>query len=268
MKIALCSDLHLEFADIDLKNTEDADVLILSGDICVARELPFTDSDRGEKFRQFFKRCSLEFSHVIYIMGNHEHYRGDFQTSANIIRNTVSGYNNFYFLDKETKVIDNVTFIGGTLWTDMNKEDPITIWDVCRAMNDFRVIDNSIRTMGLSDVPARFSPEDAVEDHKLMLDYIRKNIPTDGKCVVVGHHSPSKQSIKPKYQGDYHMNGGYSSDLESFILDHPQINLWTHGHTHDKFDYMVGSTRILCNPRGYKGYEEVADNFQLVYVEV
>ena len=41
MKIALCSDLHLEFADIILKNDENADVLILGGDICLAKELPY-----------------------------------------------------------------------------------------------------------------------------------------------------------------------------------------------------------------------------------
>ena len=39
MKIALCSDLHLEFKDVDLKNTEGAEVLILSGDIMVAEYL-------------------------------------------------------------------------------------------------------------------------------------------------------------------------------------------------------------------------------------
>jgi len=33
MKIAICSDLHLEFGDIILKNEESADVLILGGDI-------------------------------------------------------------------------------------------------------------------------------------------------------------------------------------------------------------------------------------------
>ena len=51
------------------------------------------------------------------------------------------------------------------------------------------------------------------------------------------------------------MNGAYSSDLSEFILDHPQIQAWVHGHTHYNFDYMIGSTRILCNPRGYVGYE-------------
>jgi len=64
------------------------------------------------------------------------------------------------------------------------------------------------------------------------------------------------------------MNGAYSSSLDDFIVDHPQIKLWTHGHTHEDFDYMVGSTRIVCNPRGYDGYEDRADSFNLKYVEV
>ena len=64
------------------------------------------------------------------------------------------------------------------------------------------------------------------------------------------------------------MNGGYSSDLSEFILDHPQIKLWTHGHTHEDFDYLIGSTRIVCNPRGYINYEASADKFTLKTVEI
>jgi len=51
-------------------------------------------------------------------------------------------------------------------------------------------------------------------------------------------------------------------------MDHPQIKLWIHGHTHESFDYMVGDTRIVCNPRGYIGYEQCADDFKLKFVEV
>ena len=36
MRINIASDIHLEFGPIEIKNTEAADVLILSGDICVA----------------------------------------------------------------------------------------------------------------------------------------------------------------------------------------------------------------------------------------
>ena len=51
MKIAVCSDLHLEFGPISLENTDNAEVLILSGDICVAKDLGENDSNniKGEK---------------------------------------------------------------------------------------------------------------------------------------------------------------------------------------------------------------------------
>ena len=117
MKIALCSDLHLEFADIILKNDEDADVLILSGDICTAVDLPYADSSRGQRFRDFFKRCAFQFPHTIYVMGNHEHYNGDFQKSAQLIRNEVAQYDNFYFLDKESIGLNAVSYTHLTLPT-------------------------------------------------------------------------------------------------------------------------------------------------------
>jgi Icc-related predicted phosphoesterase len=115
-----------------------------------------------------------------------------------------------------------------------------------------------------------FSPQDAFDDHKKMLDYLKVMLEDkhSTKFVVVGHHAPSKLSTHPRYKNEEIMNGGYSSDLSAFILDNPQIKLWTHGHTHEDFDYMIGSTRIVCNPRGYDKYEDRADNFTLKYVDV
>ena len=283
MKIALASDLHLEFGGISLEN-EGADVLILSGDIIVAKDLLERDSynirgehDRSNVFHTFFQECSARFPHVIYVMGNHEHYHGDYSKSHRILCDRLAYLWNVHVLDKQRVVIGDTTFIGGTLWTDMNKEDALTLYHIKSMMNDFRIVDNSDRVVNFKDTegkfhtrPARFCPEDAVEDHKSMIEFIRHTI--EGKFaekfVVVGHHAPSKQSTKPRYRDDVLMNGGYSSDLSEFILDHPQIKLWTHGHTHDKFDYMIGSTRIVCNPRGYIGYEDCADTFKLEYIEV
>jgi Icc-related predicted phosphoesterase len=305
MKIALASDIHLEFGDINLQNTENANVLILSGDICVAADIGKPDrynimeDSRGNRIADFFKRCSFQFPHVVYVMGNHEHYNGDFAKSAAKLKSMLDSnmLSNVYLLDKECKVIDDVTFIGGTLWTDMNKEDPITLHSMTRMMNDFRCVDNSSRQVSYKTyVPlldengsvrkgedghamtqaefrtrdASFSPEDAVEDFKYTVEYIRTVVEGkhDKKFVVAGHHSPSKLSTHPRYASEHIMNGGYSSDLSEFILDHPQIKLWTHGHTHEDFDYMLGSTRIVCNPRGYINYEGRADHFELKYIEV
>jgi hypothetical protein len=75
-------------------------------------------------------------------------------------------------------------------------------------------------------------------------------------------------STHPRYASDYLMNGGYRSDLSELILDNPQIVLWTHGHMHDPFDYMIGTTRVVCNPRGYAGHDPQADLFELKYLDI
>jgi len=31
---------------------------------------------------------------------------------------------------------------------------------------------------------------------------------------------------------------------------------------------MIGTTRVVCNPRGYINYENRADDFKLKYVEI
>jgi hypothetical protein len=56
--------------------------------------------------------------------------------------------------------------------------------------------------------------------------------------------------------------------LSEFIMDRTQIKLWTHGHMHNKSDYVVGESRVVCNPRGYIGYESFAKNFTLKYLEI
>ena len=284
MKIAVCSDLHLEFGPISLENTDNAEVLILSGDICVAKDLGENDSynikgenDKSNQIHKFFQECCARFPSVIYIAGNHEHYHGDFIKSIGSIRDRLGYLVNLHVLDKESVLINNVLFIGGTLWTDMNKEDGITLYHMKTMMNDFMCVNNGNRTTYYRDEAgnshsrvARFTPDDAVEDHKKMLEYIKLMVEGkhDQKIVVVGHHSPSKASTHPRYVNETIMNGGYSSDLSEFILDHPQIKLWTHGHTHENFDYLIGSTRIVCNPRGYINYEDSADKFTLKTVEI
>lgn len=272
MKIKLVSDLHLEFSDINIKNDEGADVLILSGDIMVAQDLhdhlethsiysmPGELAGLGRRqqavrrYRDFLKRCSFQFPHVIYVAGNHEFYHGKFYAGLDYLRDECAKYPNVYFLECDTKVIDDVTFIGGTLWTDMNKADPLTMHAIEGMMNDFRIIRNDYRSY------AHMSARDVVERHRKTLQYFRSVLAEqhDKKFVVVGHHSPSFQSVHESYKDEQLMNGGYHSDLSEFILDHPQIKLWTHGHTHHPFDYMIGETRIVCNPRGYEndGYSE------------
>jgi hypothetical protein len=148
-------------------------------------------------------------------------------------------------------------------------------------MNDFQICRNSNRVVNyrsfeegkakFHERPAHLTPQDVVEDHKAMMKLIKETYnatPPWMTVVVCSHHAPSKGSEHPRYKHDTLMNGAYNTVLDQFILDRPGIKLWTHGHTHEDFDYMVGSTRIVCNPRGYINYEERADRFELKVVEV
>lgn len=272
MKITVVSDLHLEFSDcFEIKNEHNADVLILSGDIMIAEDLhdhPYVPSiyeygsfaelgrkqKRVQTFRDFLKRMSNLFPHVVYVAGNHEFYHGKWVKGIQYLRDECAQYPNVHYLERDSVKIDDVTFLGGTLWTNMNKGDPLTLHAVRDMMNDFRIIKNDEK--GYTNL----KPADTVIRHRQTLDYIKSVVAErhDGKFVVVGHHSPSFQSVHEGYKTETLMNGAYHSDLSEFILDHPQIKLWTHGHTHHCFDYTIGETRIVCNPRGYHsdGYSE------------
>ena len=280
MKIALCSDLHLEFEDIDLKNTEGAEVLILSGDIMIAEDLhnhppvvtnpyaPYIDlgsrQKAAQRFRDFLSRVSNEFPHVVYVAGNHEFYHGKWKASLDHLREACSLYPNIYFLENDIKVINEVSFIGATLWTDCNKGDPLTLHALSGIMNDYRVIRNDEHNF------SKLRPANTIHRHQQTLSYLKAVLPDmkDKKVVFVGHHGPSVMSTHPRYANEALINGGYRSDLSEFILDNPQIKLWTHGHMHDPFDYNIGTTRVVCNPRGYKGHDPQADVFELKFLDI
>ncbi len=291
MKIAVASDIHLEFGPIVLENTDGADVLILSGDICTASQFKKKPKERMI-VKDFFKQCSLQFPHVVYIMGNHEHYNFDITNTYDRLKAELADLPNIHVLEKEIWEHDGVTFVAGTLWTDMNKGDSLTLWHCDKVMSDFKVIRNSnrmvqhkknvyheternedgtliVKTVEHYQAPSRWSAEDCVEDHKKMLDYINISTQDKSKCyVVVTHHAPSPISISSQYKNAYLMNGAFASDLSEFIMDRPQIKLWTHGHMHDPSDYLVDETRVVCNPRGYAGYEQRAKDFKLKYLEI
>lgn len=241
MKIKLMSDIHLEFPRSDVELTrDDADVLILAGDICTVHNI--------EKFIPFFEKAAAMFPHVIYIMGNHESYHGsidgDFGSAKRAMEELSTRFGNLHVLDGDSIQIDGVLFWAGTLWANANNDNPMSKIYLDGNMNDFRLIEYD---------GGRFNPGDMVKDHEAYLAKLNAHLEINGgkPCVVVTHHAPTLKSIAAKYANDFHMNGGYASDLSALIDAHPEIKLWCHGHTHTSFDYMEGQTRVLCNPAGY-----------------
>ena len=260
--------MHLNFQDIEMPG---GDVLIMAGDIMEAGHLRKADNAKentflADRYRRFCNEELIKYKHVIYVCGNHEHYHNSYDDTHDRIRRELPDH--VHLLEGETVKIDDVTFFGGTFWTDMNKGDPISMSVIKQNMSDFHYIKfgNGIRvdTMyGDSYWTSKFTPAYAKgifhETVEKLKNFAEAN--PDEKIVVVSHHAPTELSIDDYYKDEYHMNGAYHSRLSDFILDHPNIKAWVHGHVHCKKDYMVGDTRVLCNPRGYKGYETIADEF-------
>lgn len=243
MKIRLLSDFHAEFFTENfgkvrkhLEETalppmpDDKDtILVLAGDICTA-ERKFLLTDMLEYF-------SERFLHVIYIPGNHEYYNSDFDVARETLRNLCGAHANIHF-EGERFTLEGRGFYAGTLWTDFDQESPTTMYLASRFMNDYRRI---YLGKGL------LRPEMVLNMHKGEL-LLMRNLMEHGD-IVITHHAPSFKSIHPDYIGN-ELNGAYASNLENFILDHKPA-LWLHGHVHHHHDYLIGTTRVVCNPHGY-----------------
>lgn len=248
MHFQLVSDLHLEFPNAESLRIENAgsDTLVLAGDITTIGIL-------HTKFIPWLREHASRWKHVIYLMGNHEHYGHDFEQTQTSIQTAISAAHlwNVTLLEKAHIDLGDVVVLSASLWTDFNKHDLRTMRVCGSEMNDYRVIRKG---------SARLTPEDTylvhretVEAFKLMLHQFK-----DRKVAVFTHHSPSLQSVHPKYQYDSFLNGAYHSDLEWLMVWNPQIKLWGHGHTHESFDYVAadGACRVVCNPRGYHRIDE------------
>ena len=231
MNIQVISDVHLEFGHFDIP-TQDCDVLIAAGDIGVGTE--------GLEWLQ-----TLEIP-VIYVAGNHE-YWGFEINDLNSVLSDVSKGSNVHYLEKSSVKIDGVRFIGCTLWAEFKDCDEEQLHELESIMNDFRYI---------------FLDEDLITAEQLIklnqnsIKWLEKELskPHEGPTVVVTHHAPSLKSWAS--ETDDYIKYAYCNELEPMLKD-KEINLWVHGHIHSSSDYKKHGVRVVCNPRGYKGYQLV-----------
>jgi predicted phosphodiesterase len=232
MRMQIASDLHLDALHHKFRRYVPleyvgADVLILAGDI-------HARAGAVEAFAGWP-------SEVVYVHGNHEAYGTQYPQLLAEIRRQSSG-THVHFLEREERVIGDVRFLGACLWTDYNlygnRSQSMEVARYC--MSDHALIKANAHEF--------FSPEHALAEHELALDWLRTRLamPFNGKTVVVTHHGVSPQSVHPRFQDDP-INAGFVSDLRH-IIELADISI--HGHVHDSLDYSIGKTRVLANPRG------------------
>lgn len=249
--LRIASDLHLEaFFGRDYETLaidflpkdprDDTSILVLAGDI----------SSRPEQLIGFLRACALRFPRVLYVPGNHEYYKHDFQIWNREMREALDELNlevqnkiTFCTDDVLEIVIDGTRFLLTTLWGDGGKDVVERTW-VDRGLNDFRLI-----RLGES----RFTVIDMIKVHTKQKKALVEKLKTEfaGQTVVISHHMPSYRLCHPRFGTD--VNGGFASNCDDVLAYDHAPDLWIHGHTHDTIDTKLWETRIVCNPAGYRG---------------
>jgi len=250
-KIGFMSDVHLEFGHLDVKNNHNVDLLILAGDISTPHywRMNHDSTVRKSKERQlkFFDTVSKEFPQVFYILGNHEHYRGNVNLTEEILKENLAQFKNILVGDKITLVVNDLVVFGTTLWTDFNNNNSLDLQIANMGMNDFQIVYN--------DSGNRFRSQDAYLKHLDSKDFLEKSMSLNAasRKIVVTHHLPSYSVISEGFR-DSRLNSAYASNLDDMIMKYSP-ELWIHGHSHPPIDVMIGNTRVVRNPRGYVGHE-------------
>ena len=247
MHVRVMSDLHLEFDnyfEIPAMRDDEHTTLVLAGDIA-----PY-----GQKLENFIADACARFKYVVFVTGNHEYYGHVIDEVDIQLKGWENDYHNFYFLQNGgIAMLDNVIFVGATLWTDC--DDP----ELCRYVNDYNHIKGFPNTWLKPGDTARINAE-----HRKSL-WNAFNLPAcdDYPVVVVTHHPPTYKAMHPKYAGNKLNPLFYNDGLEAHI---EKADVWIWGHTHAAAHFDYNGTVMLSNPKGYRKEVEEFDPYLTIKV--
>ena len=261
MKVLILSDLHLEFEPFEPPQTLEFDVVILAGDI----------HSPGRRAVQWAE-SRFAGRPVIYVPGNHEYYDSRMDLALSEARAAADG-GRVRLLDGDELVIDDVRFLGATLWTDFElaidtpggrrSDASEGMKKATNLMNDYALIRAADELAEPDTWRARhgrkLKAEETRQIHLRQRRWLSQKLsePFDGPTVVVTHHAPHRGSLAQRYANDW-VSGAFVNELPEAFFDVPV--LWVHGHTHQSFDYRVGSCRVVSNPRGYVNWSGRTEN--------
>lgn len=253
-KIIPISDLHLDSAIYHLNiSKDDADIVVFSGDI-------------GNKFQAMKIILPLleKGIIVIYVLGNHEFYNINNQVKT--IQEIIDGWKerekkhkNFYVLNNESIIINNIKFIGTTGWSKLSPElySKEEVNNVIYESSDFNKIMMSKLMKGYRVIRGYPITIDDYQDlHQKAIDYISSEIKKDfsGKKFLISHYPLTTEGIKEDETGKF-ISELYHSDYDDMITN-SNLDYYLYGHIHTSIDIMKKGVRYICNAYGYRKYNE------------
>jgi predicted phosphodiesterase len=231
--LSVSSDWHIddEYSLSNFYVPNAADIVVLAGDIGEHRNYIYQVLDNLKK-------------PTIYILGNRCHKDYEISNSVNEFKERYKNNKFINILDRDIVYIDDIKFIGCTLWTDCS-------------LNDTKEYSQQQAYETLKDIKEQriknFDPYVMEELYKQDKSFIFKNCLRESKKekIVVGtHYVPSRMSITEHYYPNYEFS---VNELSEYIT-YSNIDLWIHGNLHYSADYTIADTRVICNPKGNKPY--------------
>jgi Icc-related predicted phosphoesterase len=260
MKLQLLSDLHIEVhPHLRIAPAPSADLLVLAGDIgSYQNGSSLTEPDFG--LGRFSPRRGWP-TPVLYVPGNHEYDNADFDEMHSRLRETCNALD-IGWLERETRVIDGVRFIGTTLWADFDAlvEPADSLSEALKKRGKAMRAANFYLQKAATLRAGEIFLAEALREHSLTCQaWLRKALDQDfdGTTVVITHFAPTLASADPRY-GSSPGTAGFCNSLDELL---PQADLWLHGHLHCQFDYVKDGCRVVANPLGYLGKGE-QENFR------
>ena len=249
MKIQLLSDLHLEahphFRPAPLPG---ADLLVLAGDIGSYQSGSMLD-DEDFGLARFSPHQGWP-TPVLFVPGNHEYDTFDFDAAHDRLRSICERLG-IHWLERETRELGGVRFVGTTLWTDFDalaaqapEAQRLKARDKAfRAANYY--LKKSLTTRHGEPWLAEGLRAQALQCQAWLRSVLAT--PFEGPTVVVTHFAPSLHSADPRY-GLVPGTAGFCNALDDLL---PQAQVWLHGHLHAPSDYTAQGCRVVANPLGY-----------------
>ena len=190
---------------------------------------------------------------TVYVPGNHDFWwdRGEerYTLADQMSRGRdIAARLGIHLLLDDAVVIGGTRFAGGTLWTDFR----LGSFGLTHAMRTAQGRSGMVDYRRIRTGPSsrhRIEPGEVLAMHRRTRAFLDATLdePHPGPTVVVTHHAPHPDSL-PDPHAD--LRWCYASDMRDLIHARGPA-LWVHGHTHAAVDYVVGPTRIVCNPRGH-----------------
>lgn len=284
-KIAFVSDIHIDFYvpatsmghKLERKMSlyiekqlrlPDADILVFAGDN--------THYPQQMHYLLVVIAGLKKYKKIFVTFGNHDLYlvsngqRSDYKMSwkkVEHLKALCESVDTVEFLDGKIVDVDGIKIGGTGMW-----------YDFTYGKNNFGLDDNAMKKlwMEFSNDPHNIASDDyenTIRDknefHYHSSGYGRKRFSVTlnplkffekeraklveivDKCdVFVSHVSPAvPPNLNPEH--DNASAGFYFFDGSQYLQSEKAPKLWIFGHVHDRYNYKVNNTRLVCNPLGY-----------------